>query len=246
MKLSKKIPRFYRGESLLALMLSIALSAALLLVMVQFYAYHERQNQRSMLQLQLQTELQRALQTITKDLRRSGFRALSPKVSVHNFALFELDENHKSIEIYAAESAVKKDCVLFFYDLDGNACLGSTNRTCVKNQQNATSELGRELFGYRVRNGILESRTYGTKANNKCKAAQCLSYMQAQSCEGAGWSKVLDEERYEITNLEFRWLEKTKGYLGLEIKLAGRVKQMTNVQYETSAVAALLNQEVTQ
>ncbi|MCK3657590.1 hypothetical protein A4G18_02380 [Pasteurellaceae bacterium Pebbles2] len=235
---------FYRGQSLLGLMLSIALSAFLLLVIVQFYSHTQRQNQRILLQLQLQTELQRAIQTMAKDLRRAGFRALSPKVSENNFALFELDENGTSLAIYPNESAVENSCVLFFYDLDGNGCLGSTNRQCIKGEQNMTSEVGRELFGYRKKGDLLESRTYGNKANNKCKRAECQSYLRAPACQDLGWSKMLDEDLYQINKLQFDWLENTQDYKGVVISLSGQFKHQPEIQYETSIVVPLLNQPI--
>ena len=67
----------YRGQSLLALMVSLALSSFLLLVIISFYSNSQQQNHRLFLQLRLQNELQRTLQLIGKDLRRAGFRALA-------------------------------------------------------------------------------------------------------------------------------------------------------------------------
>ncbi|WP_439239687.1 hypothetical protein [Lonepinella sp. BR2919] len=236
--------RFYKGQSLLGLMLSLALSSFLLFVIIQFYAYAQRQNQHILLQLQLQTELQRVLHTMAKDLRRAGFRALSAKVTQENFSLFELDEKGTSLAIYpmSGESAVENNCVLFFYDLDANGCLGSTAKQCAKDEQNATSEVGRELFGYRQNGFILESRTYGNKANTKCKKAECQSYLQQNACQDLGWTKMLDEDKYEITELQLNWLDNSRQYKGLSLYLAGRLKQYPNVQYESSVIIPLLNQ----
>ncbi|TYG35339.1 hypothetical protein FW755_09700 [Lonepinella koalarum] len=238
--------RFYNGQSLLGLMLSLILSSFLLLVIIQFYSYAQQQNRRQLLQLQLQTELQRALQTMAKDLRRAGFRALSIKVTQENFSLFELDEDGISLAIYPVsnESAVKNNCVLFFYDLDGNGCLGSTAKQCAKDEQNATSEVGRELFGYRQNGLLLESRTYGNKANTKCKKAECQGYLQQNACQDLGWTKMLDEDNYEITDLQLNWLDNSKQYKGLMLYLAGRLKQSPDIQYESSVVIPLLNQPI--
>ena len=81
---------YSRGQTLVALMISVALSSFLLLVIMQFYSQHQQQNREMLLRLQLQTELQRVIQLIGKDLTRSGFRALSDKLTKNNFALFEL------------------------------------------------------------------------------------------------------------------------------------------------------------
>lgn len=248
--------RIYLGQTLLGLILSIALSSFLLIVIIQFYQHSQQQNRQALLRLQLQMEIQRAIQTMAKDIRRAGFRAISSKVSNTNFSLFELDEQGTSLALYptnlatigiARKTAVQNNCVLFFYDLDGNACLGSTNRQCVdgiNGEQNRTSELGRELFGYRHKGNLLESRTYGNKANNRCRKAECQRYLQAESCEDTGWSKVLDEDRYDVTYLNFQWLENPSDYKAIQIELAGRVKQVPHIEYETQIVVPLLNQEM--
>ena len=62
-----------KGQTLLALMISLALSSLLLLSISHFYVQIQTQNQHMLLYLKLQAELQRTLQLIGKDLRRLGF-----------------------------------------------------------------------------------------------------------------------------------------------------------------------------
>ena len=99
-----------------------------------FYAQTQQQNQRLMLQLKLQAELQRTIQLIGKDLRRVGFRGANQKLIEDNLALFELDEKGTAITIAQADNAPSNSCVLFFYDLNSNGCIGEkyTKNTCVK------------------------------------------------------------------------------------------------------------------
>ena len=115
---------YSRGQTLVALMISVALSSFLLLVIMQFYSQHQQQNREMLLRLQLQTELQRVIQLIGKDLARSGFRALSDKLTKNNFALFELGNIPSSVFITQMNSERNNSCVLFFYDLDSNGCIG--------------------------------------------------------------------------------------------------------------------------
>ncbi|VEH67476.1 membrane protein [Rodentibacter pneumotropicus] len=103
-----------KGQTLLALMISLAISAALLLLISRFYTNIQVQNQQIFLRLKLQAELQRTIQLIGKDLRRAGFRALNNQLIESNVALFELDEKGLALIISQADNAPKNSCVLFF------------------------------------------------------------------------------------------------------------------------------------
>ena len=88
-----------KGQTLLALMISLTLSSLLLLSIRIFMCKYKRKNQHMLLYLKLQAELQRTLQLIGKDLRRLGFRALNTKGTESNVSLFELDEQGTAIFI---------------------------------------------------------------------------------------------------------------------------------------------------
>ena len=51
---------------------------------------------------------------------------------------------------------------------------------------------------------------------------------------------LLDEKEFEISQLRFDWLKAGKG---IEIKVAGHLAAYKHIQYETSLVVPLLNQE---
>ena len=118
----------YRGQTLLALMLSLALSSFLLSVVLSFYGYIQRQNHDVLRKLQLQTELQRVLQTLGRDIRRAGFRALSEGSIQNNLSLFELDETGTAVTIGQSTNSPLNSCVLFFYDVNGNGCIGANKQ----------------------------------------------------------------------------------------------------------------------
>lgn len=228
----------YRGQTLLGLMFSLTLSSFLLLSIISFYHYSQQQNREILQHLQLQAELQRAVQLIGKDLRRAGFRAVSDKVTHSNFHLFEQDAKIKSLTINQGGS-----CALFFYDLDMNGCIGTKfkNGICAEHDRNTTQEIERELFGYRLNNKMLETRlTYKNAVNQSCEKTQCQSYLQPSACNGGGWTDLLDEKTYEITQLKFNWLA---GQQGIEVILAGNLTENKAIRYETSIVVPLLNIE---
>lgn len=233
----------YRGQTLLGLVFSLGLSSFLLLAIIGFYSYSQQQNQLILQQLQLQAELQRVIQLIAKDLRRAGFRALSEKVIHSNFHLFEQDEQPVALTIARADSENRNSCVLFFYDLDMNGCLGTKFKggSCADKEQNTTQEIERELFGYRLNNKMLETRlTYKNAVNQSCQKAQCQRYLQQSACNGGGWVDLLDDKEYEITQLNFQWIADQKG---IEVLLSGRLMTNNEISYTTTAVIPLLNNE---
>lgn len=232
---------YSRGQTLVALMISVALSSFLLLVIMQFYSQHQQQNREMLLRLQLQTELQRVIQLIGKDLARSGFRALSDKLTKNNFALFELGNVPSSVFITQMNIERNNSCVLFFYDLDSNGCIGTGYQegACISNKRNATKEIERELFGYRLHQKMLETRlTYKNTVKQNCNREECQRYTQQSACNHGGWVDLLDDKVYEISHLSFDWLAEKQG---VEIRLAGHFKTNKKIKYETSLVVPLLN-----
>lgn len=232
----------YRGQTLLALMLSLALSSFLLSVVLAFFSYVQRQNHDVLRKLQLQTELQRVLQTMGRDIRRAGFRALSEGLIQSNLNLFELDEKGTAVTIGQSNNAPPNSCVLFFYDVNGNGCIGSKNKgkSCITNGKNSTSEIGTELFGYRLHDNMIESRqTYKNSVNQTCAREECRRYIQPVSCDSSGWTDLSDDKEYRITALTFDWIGQGRG---IRAYLAGQLVNYPQIRYETDIVIPLLNQ----
>jgi len=236
--------KYYSGQSLVSLMLSVSLSSFLLLVILQFYSQHQQQNQEILLRLQLQTELQRVVQLMGKDLARTGFRAVSEKLTKDNLSLFEQPNQPSAITIAQMNAEKNNSCVVFFYDLDANGCVGGQYKgdTCLANGRNATKEIERELFGYRLNKKMLETRlTYKSAVKQNCSLEDCQRYTQQSACNHGGWVDLLDEKEYEISHLTFDWVAEQKG---IEVRLIGNLKQNKKISYETAIVVPLLNGEV--
>ncbi|MDO4430525.1 MAG: hypothetical protein Q4B95_04405 [Lonepinella koalarum] len=233
---------FYRGQTLVSLMISISLSSFLMLIILAFYQHVQQHNREILLRLQLQTETQRVLHLMSKDLRRSGFRAVSDNVKQDNFVLFETDDG-KSIVISQATHSSEKSCVLFFYDLDESGCLGKKTKhtACIQNEKNATEEIERELFGYRLNQGMIETRlSYKNAVNAACQKSDCQSYLQESACNGGGWADLMDDSEYKVVALQFSWLIENKA---VEIYLKVVLKQFPHIQYETAAIVPIFNSE---
>ncbi|MDU7944795.1 MAG: hypothetical protein E7J27_01310, partial [Haemophilus parainfluenzae] len=177
-------------------------------------------------------------------LRRVGFRAANQKLIEDNLALFELDEKGTAITIAQADNAPSNSCVLFFYDLNTNGCIGEkyTKNTCVNGAKNVAKNIEKELFGYKLNGKMIETKqTYKNAVNADCRSEECQRALTQSTCNaGGGWTDLLDEKEFEISQLRFDWLKAGKG---IEIKLAGNLAIHKYIQYETSLVVPLLNQE---
>lgn len=234
--------RYVKGQSLLSLMLSISLSSFLLIIIFSFYTYSQKQNQEMRMQLYLQNEIERVLQLMAKDLRRSGFLAVTEKLQVSNFPFFELDDKGTSVLISQASGEAMGSCVLFFYDLDSSGCIGSTytKGLCIQDGKNQVREIERELFGYRLNKKMLETRlTYKNTVNQECSQEQCRTYTQQPACEKGGWVDLFDNKEIAISQFFLQWLK--EGEL-IEAHLMGYLVKQPHIQYKSHIVIPLLNQ----
>ncbi|OOF70358.1 type II secretion system protein J [Rodentibacter caecimuris] len=239
--------KYYSGQSLLSLMLTIFLTSLLIFSLSYFYVQVQRQNQSMMQKLKLQSELQRVLQLMAKDLRRAGFRAQSDKLQSSNFNLFEQDEQGTSVKISQADGQPQNSCILFFYDLNLNGCIGEKydKNFCQKRGQNVAKKIESELFGYKVENKLLKTKkTYKSAVNSYCILSECQRYLQQSACNsGSGWTNLLDKNEIEIDVLKFNWVTSRSGLqTGIEIRLTGYLKRHKEITYETQILVPLLNQ----
>ncbi|MCW9732522.1 type II secretion system protein J [Avibacterium sp. 20-15] len=233
---------YLKGQSLFGLMSALGISSLLLIGIVKFYQHSQWQIQQMNARLFLQAEIERTLQLISKDLRRTGFRAAVEKRKVDNFALFEQDERGTSLVLSQSAGEKPNSCVLFFYDLDNSGCIGSTytKGLCRENGKNRTKEIERELFGYRLKHKMLETRlTYKNTVKQKCAKEECQGYLQQLACERGGWVDLFDNHKIAITDFSLQWLKES---VLLTAYLKGQLTQQPHIEYESQVVIPLLNQ----
>ncbi len=231
----------FKGHSLLSLIIALSLSSSLLLLLSQFFNQLYQKNSNETQTLQLQIEIHQVLSTMIKDIRRAGFIATNDKVLVSNFKLFKNDEFPYIANIGELKGEQAHSCILFFYDLDKNGCIGSrpTSGICMSNNQNQSNNIQSEIFGFRLNNKNIQVRSgYRTAFNQRCPQTQCQSYIQPNACNSIGWSYLLDETEYAISHLQFSWLAEKKGIF---IDIEGYLLKKPHIKYQTSAVVPLLN-----
>ena len=128
--------------------------------------------------------------------------------------------------------------------MNSNGGIGEkyTKNTCVNGVKNVAKNIEKELFGYKLNGKMIETKqTYKNAVNADCRSAECQRALAQSTCNaGGGWTDLLDEKEFEISQLRFDWLKAGKG---IEIKLAGHLAAYKHIQYETSLVVPLLNQE---
>lgn len=202
----------YRGQTLVNLLVSMALSAFLLLVIMQFYIYIQKQNQNQLLQLELQSELQNVLQIIGKDIRRAGFNIQDPK-----YRVVQLSE-------YSSEK--RNSCILFSYGIDNE-----------DKKAKKGSEDNKLVVGYRLHEKRIEAIPHPD--NKKSNVAHNEKILFSGCSLRLGWEQLIDSHRFEVTYLNFHWLIENKG---LEIQLKGQLKEHKSISYETSIVVPIMNE----
>ena len=234
--------KIYKGYSLLGIMVAISLSSLLLWVIVDFYIQHQRQHIVLFRQLALQQNIERLLQTMKKDIRRSGFMGKSNKVEENNMAFFLNQVQHQPFVIAEKNGELKKSCFIFTYDLDESGCIGGlpkSHKSCIYHNRNNTKFIQKELFGYRLNKGVVETRVLREKQiKENCSQVECQKYVSPWACNHKGWHKFLDDYAVDISQLKFKWVKRNQL---LEVELKGRLKQYKNITYETKAIIPLFN-----
>ena len=230
----------YRGQTLVGLMISLSLSSFLLLAVIKFYTFNQQQNQTLLLHLKLQAELQRTIQLIGKDLRRSGFRASVDKLENSNFSLFAPQQ---SWAIGQKQNESTNSCILFLYDLNANGCVGETytGGRCAYKGKNSAHKIEKELFGYRLNRQALETRLmYKSSINERCDQTGCAQYLQPSACDNGNWTSLLDQQEYEISQLEFIPIVDKRA---IQVRLQGNLVGHKQIQYSSEILVPLLNQQ---
>ncbi|MGR3808672.1 prepilin-type N-terminal cleavage/methylation domain-containing protein [Pasteurella testudinis] len=230
---------YRNGFGLLELMVATAIGSFLLLVIVAFFTQALSQNRELLLRLQLQQEIQKVLQLMAKDIARSGFYHFHQQVEQSNVDLFNHADGAAS-SITHANREPENSCLLFWYDLDHSGCIGSNHGAqCQRDERNNTQDIQKELFGYRLKSKMIETRAmYKNGTIQQCDAAQCHAYIADGGCDTRGWTDLLDSDTYQITRLHFSWLANGKGVLA---EIEGSYKKQSEIRYQSAVVIPIVN-----
>ncbi len=160
------------GVTLVELMIASSITLFALSALLTVYSATARHSSRQLQQAHLHQQLHATLQLLTRDLRRSGYWHFDPRLHSPVENPFTRPDNRLRIGAYPGEPA--GSCILLAYDLDQDGRVGKGHEDTV------------EQFGYRLRNGLLQSR-YGGRSF---------------SCDSGYWQAVTDPS-IEISQLTF-------------------------------------------
>lgn len=242
-----KSKRFMRGQTLVGTLLAISLGTALLLVLLAWFSKSQWEQKQRWQRLNLQQALQQKLQLIAKDVRRIGYLAIPDRATPilqTNLRSFTQNTQGRMFSIRHKLGENSQSCLVFAYDMDHSGCFGSTftEQRCVIKGRNNTNELYREMFGFRLNQGRLETR--GRKGiSRNCTTAQCRQYLNATACQESHWQNVLDEKQVLLDKLHFQLITSPTGQKAMGILLAGHRREQPNIRYETQAFVPLMNEK---
>ncbi|MGX3066905.1 prepilin-type N-terminal cleavage/methylation domain-containing protein [Ursidibacter arcticus] len=144
-----------------------------------------------------------------------------------NFELFSDNDQHYFLN---------KQCFAFFYDLNGDGCIGNRNKkqSCIINQLNNTKEMSKEFFGFKFENNMVY--VFEDKNIDGCHNGECKDYLL--NCQKGNWRKMSDLADYFVEKLNFSW--KNKDNL-IHIHLITANTNDPKIKYELNSYIHILN-----
>lgn len=168
------------GFTLMELMVALAINMLLITALVAIFSNNLYHYNKTLSTNQLNQQLQAAMTLMATDIRRAGYWANA------NSNVGTSPNNNPFMSTSSGtdvSTAVSDSCILFAYDRNNNGTLPSIS-----------SASDDERYGYRLKNGVLQTRPYG--ATFDCTAA------------ASNWENVTDSA-ITITALTFTLTTKT-------------------------------------
>ncbi|WGE32903.1 hypothetical protein NYR60_06190 [Actinobacillus genomosp. 2] len=209
------------------MLISLFLAVGLLIIVSQLYGqfYQNKVKQNEL--LMLQKESHQLLSYLQQHIQHMGYQGHTREQS--NFYLFEKEDKRYAIDLNGR-------CLLFFYDLNHDGCLGkraTKNAHCISRQTNQTKELAKEVFGIKLENKSLY--IYDKNTLEHCTYQECRKLLNA--CRDK-WRKFTSEQDYLVERLLFEWKEENK-LLHIALKLTSNRQKA--VSYEVNSLVYILN-----
>ena len=219
-----KISRL-KAFSLVELLISLALGSMLLLSFTYYYSNYYVVWQKQKEQFFLQKEAHQLAHYLQQHIQHLGYQGNNKEES--NFELFEKDNQR---------FALNSQCLIFFYDLNGDGCLGkraTKKALCRNGQLNNTKDLAKEVFGFKLEEK--EIHLYADNRFENCLGEQCKTLLD--SC-GNKWTKFTSKEEYLVDKLQFNW-KKQNELMQIDLTLSSIKDKKIN--YHLTVYTYLLN-----
>lgn len=219
-----KISRL-KAFSLVEILISLALGSMLLLSFSYYYSNYYVVWQKQKEQFFLQKEAHQLAHYLQQHIQHLGYQGNNKEES--NFELFEKDNQR---------FALNNQCLIFFYDLNGDGCLGkraTKKALCRNGQLNNTKDLAKEVFGFKLEEK--EIHLYADNRFENCLSEQCKTLLD--SCENK-WTKFTSKEEYLVDKFQFNW-KKQNELMQIELTLSSIKDKKIN--YHLTVYTYLLN-----
>ena len=219
-----KISRL-KAFSLVEILISLALGSMLLLSFSYYYSNYYVVWQKQKEQFFLQKEAHQLAHYLQQHIQHLGYQGNNKEES--NFELFEKDNQR---------FALNNQCLIFFYDLNGDGCLGkraTKKALCRNGQLNNTKDLAKEVFGFKLEEK--EIHLYADNRFENCLSEQCKTLLD--SCENK-WTKFTSKEEYFVDKFQFNW-KKQNELMQFELTLSSIKDKKIN--YHLTVYTYLLN-----
>ena len=214
-----------KAFSLVEILISLGLGSILLLSFTYFYSNYYVTWQKQKEQFFLQKEAHQLAHYLQQHIQHLGYQGNNKEES--NFELFE-KENQRF--------ALNNQCLIFFYDLNGDGCLGkraTKKALCRNGQLNNTKDLAKEVFGFKLEEK--EIHLYADNRFENCLSEQCKTLLD--SCENK-WIKCTSKEEYLVDKFQFNW-KKQNELMQIELTLSSIKDKKIN--YHLTVYTYLLN-----
>ncbi len=219
------VKRFY-AFSLTEILLSLSLGSILLLAASSLYAdfHYTQHKQRELLHVQRNTH--QLLDYLQQHIQHIGFQGTFRQAS--NYPLFA---NHG--KPYALND---QRCLVFFYDLNGDGCIGNRAKTqaCHRSNLNSTTDVSKELWGIKLEGKTLA--VYEDSAVQGCHKSECEKVLT--DCRLGNWRKFSEMADYQVEELTFEWITFERV---LKTTLTLSSITQPDIQYHASAYSYLFN-----
>ncbi|WGE80847.1 hypothetical protein NYR66_07845 [Actinobacillus equuli subsp. haemolyticus] len=212
--------------SLIELLLSLSLAVFIVLLAAKSYSQFTQNSHKQKEDLFLQKEAHQLVHYFQQHVQHLGFQGANRENS--NFSLFEKDKKYYAL--------TKESCLIFFYDLNNDGCLGkrkTKNASCIKNDINNTHDLAKEIFGFKLENQ--EIYIYDKNNLTDCRKRECEKLLNA--CQEK-WKKFTTIDDYKVNKLAFSWKIPEK-LLQVNLKLLS--VKYKNIEYSTTSYIYILN-----
>ena len=214
-----------KAFSLVEILISLALGSMLLLSFSYYYSNYYVVWQKQKEQFFLQKEAHQLAHYLQQHIQHLGYQGNNKEES--NFELFEKDNQR---------FALNNQCLIFFYDLNGDGCLGkraTKKALCRNGQLNNTKDLAKEVFGFKLEEK--EIHLYADNRFENCLSEQCKTLLD--SCENK-WTKFTSKEEYLVDKFQFNW-KKQNELMQIELTLSSIKDKKIN--YHLTVYTYLLN-----